>query len=834
MEPRFESHEHARLIAQLGWVQRLAASIVRDPSAAEDVAQDAAHIALARREPLDDSIGQRSVDGLRAWLAAVVRQVARNRASADASRRARERNVARDDAHEGEQEIVERSARARRVAEAVAQLDEPYRSTVLHRFFDELPMAQVARRTGVNEATARKRLERGLAILRERLDREFGARSEGWALALIDPASRLARHALPVSTVSGHGALVMSIKLAVFAGIVVSLVLVLWQRRPSPEIASATTNDGSPAVAHDREEVTSTSTMVATTSERDARASAVSSPERSLDAATGSIPDLHATPTSTAALHGAIFVDDERRAPHALNLAFEGCALEARVDGDTASWRSEPTANGRPRTAGKSRLWVTSEETVPVQLDLDAEDLARGATLDLRLSTGRRLELTFLDADTHAPLPHLPFFLTRRIELERTIKMNLSRGDELRLETDGMGRASARGLPFAGGATVCLEIALGSDSGDPTRVRAAPPQKGPVLWSIALEDVTPALIAQTIYTKAPLGEAHARGCVPDWARAGLSAGDTLDVVARDLASPVAVAPPFELAQDAAGCFELRGDAPCRHAIWLREQKSGRALSEVTEVEFKTAGEHTPIELRPASAESVQLHFVNVPAHGVVETSVYSKSLGYRKQRDECAGVSFDREVPLRSDDRVQLRCRLVETDPAAHEAGLQVSLQIDPARDREVTVDLAGTPRWVSIEAPSIEIRGDAWIALLRVKAGVADQDLVTRVLCKDGRGEMPVLVPSGRWLYVYYDGANAHAVFGVVDVTAAEENAPLVLRPELELRSRADVGKELVFSAIGGVSLEKLPEPFHHVRWKAAGERVAVPKDAKYSIIDR
>src|SRR5207247_2529718 len=125
----------------------------------------------------------------------------------------------------------------------------------------------------------------------------------------------------------------------------------------------------------------------------------------------------------------------------------------------------------------------------------------------------------------------------------------------------------------------------------------------------------------------------------------------------------------------------------------------------------------PIEFRRRTSDGVHLHFVNVPSRGFVEILVFSKSLGVRTERKACAGRAFDHDVQLRTDEHVQIKCGLVEE--STRQAGLVIMPVIDPTRDRDVTVDLAGTARVLSLEAPGVELRGDAWIVMFRVEAGL-------------------------------------------------------------------------------------------------------------------
>src|SRR5262245_4964458 len=129
MDSGFEFGERDELLAHLDWVQRVARAILRDDAAADDVAQDVARIALERKTPRH---------GLRRWLATIARRLAIDRKRADQARARREELSARREAVDDLEEVVERGARQQRVAQAVMQLPEPYRTAVLLRYLDGL------------------------------------------------------------------------------------------------------------------------------------------------------------------------------------------------------------------------------------------------------------------------------------------------------------------------------------------------------------------------------------------------------------------------------------------------------------------------------------------------------------------------------------------------------------------------------------------------------------------------------------------------------------------------------------------------------------------------
>jgi RNA polymerase sigma factor (sigma-70 family) len=158
-------------------VRALARSLVRDDATADDLAQQA--LALHAMHG-----GGGKVRDARAWLGAVVRNLAAQRHRGESRRRARERVVARPEATTTSTvDVVAQAELLERIVQAVLRLDEPYRSTVLLRYLQELPTEEVARRLEVEPATVRVRTKRALERLRESLRTELGA---AFAVVLTD------------------------------------------------------------------------------------------------------------------------------------------------------------------------------------------------------------------------------------------------------------------------------------------------------------------------------------------------------------------------------------------------------------------------------------------------------------------------------------------------------------------------------------------------------------------------------------------------------------------------------------------------------------------------
>lgn len=212
--------EQAVLLEQVSWIRRLAHQLVADRELAEDLVQETCVVALQQ--------APREIGKLRQWLAQVLRNALRQHARAQGRRSGREAALAPAEAHESPARLVERVHLQRELVGAVLELEEPYRSTVLLRFFEELPPRVIAQRTGTPLATVQSRLQRALAKLRERLD----GRNQAWA-ALFLPWVRGLDSLAPPTLLS----VLMKTKLilAVAATMVAAGALVWWQAAPEPE-----------------------------------------------------------------------------------------------------------------------------------------------------------------------------------------------------------------------------------------------------------------------------------------------------------------------------------------------------------------------------------------------------------------------------------------------------------------------------------------------------------------------------------------------------------------------------------------------------------------------
>lgn len=165
-----------QLLEHGAFLRRLAGRLVRTEDEADDVVQDTYRIALERQGPPPRR--------LRAWLAGIVRHRARRTARDVVRRGRRHERAARPEALPATVEVAARLEVQRRLAEAVAALEEPGRTAIVLRYLDGHMPAVIAARLGVPVRTVESRLRRAREALRQRLDAESGGRAP-WQAALL-------------------------------------------------------------------------------------------------------------------------------------------------------------------------------------------------------------------------------------------------------------------------------------------------------------------------------------------------------------------------------------------------------------------------------------------------------------------------------------------------------------------------------------------------------------------------------------------------------------------------------------------------------------------------
>lgn len=350
------------LLREGPWLRRLARALVGGEASAEDLSQAVFASALAVERPRGR---------LRPWLRAIARNEARRGWRRDALRQTAERDSARSESDGVD--VAARLAAQETVARALGRVDEPYRTAVVLRYFDDLPPAEIAERLGLSPAAARKRVSRGVAQLRASLVREHGTDARLWSAVLLP----LARPERAAATAVGPAALsslslLMSTKwfvAAVVAAVLVALTFLAqpWRGAPLDDAASVL------------EEVPD--------ADREPTAEAIALAE------TSPIPDREHVVEAAAAPSAPTFVAPRVRVvdadgdpvdrTRAAWIASDGRVTELELDADGTAARPVGGARGLiARAPGYPVCWLDLSEGGEAELTLEVGEPVRGIVFE--------------------------------------------------------------------------------------------------------------------------------------------------------------------------------------------------------------------------------------------------------------------------------------------------------------------------------------------------------------------------------------------------------------------------------------------------------------------
>lgn len=413
--PRSVSIE--RLLENADWLRSLARRMLADRGWAEDAVQETWVSALRSGPASDDA---------RPWLARVLRNAIGQRARAEKARGQRELGAARPEALPGTDEVVARAELFARLVRAVLELEEPYRTTILWRYFEDLPSAEIARRAEIDVATVRSRTKRAREKLREKLLTKDGEPPERWLAGLAGTA--------------GIGGTLVGIKSGVAAAlVVVAVVAFVWRGTSSGAPRPVEPGPSAPAAV---------------------LAAPDTGAEEAVPVPTGVAPRREARTAEFAAepaaprLRGIVLSEDGRR-------PLAGVEVRVRHGSEGAgAGELSPGARTRPGTttgadgrfalerpgATDARLWFETEGHFP--LELGPADLPSGAAseLEIVLAPLGRLEFELVD-DLGSPQPDVE--VSYSIEVNRGSSEHRWAYRSLRHagRTDAAGRLTLARLP---------------------------------------------------------------------------------------------------------------------------------------------------------------------------------------------------------------------------------------------------------------------------------------------------------------------------------------------------------------------------------------------------
>lgn len=146
-----DPEEHA---AHDRFIRAVIRRFVAEPELVEDLAQET-WLAALQHSAASRLLG-------RAWLGTVAQNFVFQALRGKARRLAREAAVARSESVPLDDAPIDPELR-RRMLDAVQRLEEPYRTAIHLRFFEDLLPAEIAERLGTRPETVRTRIKRGLA-----------------------------------------------------------------------------------------------------------------------------------------------------------------------------------------------------------------------------------------------------------------------------------------------------------------------------------------------------------------------------------------------------------------------------------------------------------------------------------------------------------------------------------------------------------------------------------------------------------------------------------------------------------------------------------------------
>jgi RNA polymerase sigma-70 factor (ECF subfamily) len=211
----------AALVEHQQFLRAVARSLLTGLDGVDDVVQETARRALESPP--------RHQGNLRAWLGTVARRLALRSRHRESTRAERERQARGSGQLPSPDRLAEEAEIQSRLAAAVAALDEPYRSAIMLRFFEDLSPREIAQRSDAPLQTVHTRIRRGVDQLRARLDAETPGGRRAWSLALLPLAfgREVLPPPVPTSTWIPAAAAGAAIGLASFG--------VGWATAPEPE-----------------------------------------------------------------------------------------------------------------------------------------------------------------------------------------------------------------------------------------------------------------------------------------------------------------------------------------------------------------------------------------------------------------------------------------------------------------------------------------------------------------------------------------------------------------------------------------------------------------------
>ena len=220
-------------LAHAQFLRSVARAVLGGDAEAEDVLQETFLVAW-QTEP-------REPGALRAWLAGIARRLALTRRRSARRREAREWRAATPEALPSVEDVALREEARRVLVAPLLALEEPYRTTLMWRYYAGRRVADIAALQAVPVNTVRTRIQRGLGRLREGLASAHGGDGRRWRSALLPLASGGFGFLSTAATVTGGLLVKKALVVGLAALVLVAAGVALWtgdSGRPTPAPAA--------------------------------------------------------------------------------------------------------------------------------------------------------------------------------------------------------------------------------------------------------------------------------------------------------------------------------------------------------------------------------------------------------------------------------------------------------------------------------------------------------------------------------------------------------------------------------------------------------------------
>jgi hypothetical protein len=522
---------------------------------------------------------------------------------------------------------------------------------------------------------------------------------------------------------------------------------------------------------------------------------------------------------SLSIVHGSIYADSVRRVPSGLKVLLQydsnvaGATLEELLLRQPRLAAIDPVRSEYavgPLTPAATALWVTSDETIPRWIPLDASTDAEDIQLDLHCEAGRTLHLTCIDERSGLAASDACIGTETLVAVSTTERKVSSRAYSATYHADGNGECVISGLPSRGTfrVTECPSREVDSDK-EHSRIRI----RSTILLEIDLEPDLP----REIWRELRLASAGA-----DLSRVW---GDESALEARFGPSlEVCFAPTRTLherstlrtADLSSTGWEARVRAPDDYAFWI--ESGGKRRSEIESLWISASQDVGPITFTPRQSSAARFAWTDAPVGSRMTLTMLNA-----KGSESLADLTLaDSEGELELE--VESSCELNLTLHGSGADELQRRFEWDPAHEPVLAVDMHGSQaRRLGLEIEGVYRHGNEELILFGLDCLSGERPVRAFSTLHDGVSSGSLALPPGEYFYRLL-GSGSECIAGTAKLGVLDASAELTIAWKGHRRNLEDLPPNssggLILESVGGIELSVLvPEELRVFAISTSGE---------------